>query len=271
MELKVKEQRPFIIKIKPLGENFEIPTHGKFYYNYTAVLKDAEGKVVEIVKCADDDVTFNNLITNQEYTIEITGVFPYILFSYSNYQKDIIDIIQWGSIEWEDMCGAFQGCSNLKISATDIPNLSKVEDMSFMFYKCRLLNSDFSKWNVSKVEDMRCMFDGCTSLNTNFSNWDVSKVTDMSCMFDGCTSLNTNFSNWDVSKVTDMSCMFNECISLNTNFSNWDVSKVKDMSFMFYGCISLNTNFSNWDVSNVTNMSCMFDVCPIKEEFKPKF
>ena len=43
-------------------------------------------------------------------------------------------------------------------------DVSKVEDMSFMFYKCEQLTSigNISSCNVSNVKDTNCMFGGCT-------------------------------------------------------------------------------------------------------------
>ena len=43
-------------------------------------------------------------------------------------------------------------------------NVSNVEDISFMFYKCKQLKSvgDLSNWNVSNVKNVNCTFGGCT-------------------------------------------------------------------------------------------------------------
>ena len=43
---------------------------------------------------------------------------------------------------------------------------------------------EISKWDVSNVEDMDYMFYRCKKFNSNLNNWDVSKVKKMYSMFD---------------------------------------------------------------------------------------
>ena len=54
------------------------------------------------------------------------------------------------------------------------------------------LNPDISKWDVSKVKNMSMMFYGCENFNCDISNWDVSNVKDNTDMFVGC-SINPKF------------------------------------------------------------------------------
>jgi surface protein len=75
-----------------------------------------------------------------------------------------------------------------------------------MFYECKQLKSlDLSNWDVSKIEDMDYMFYNCKQLESvgNLSDWDVSKVKDLSLMFYNCKNLKTvgDLSNWVVSGV----------------------------------------------------------------------
>ena len=70
----------------------------------------------------------------------------------------------------------------------DIENLdtSEVIDMNSMFYKSvfSLDGFDLSSWDVSNVEDMSYMFDRCRHLEyLDLSGWDTSKVTNMRYMF----------------------------------------------------------------------------------------
>jgi hypothetical protein len=51
------------------------------------------------------------------------------MFGGAGDRLKLLDISQWGNIAWTSMANAFQGCSNLTISAVDAPNLSGVTNM----------------------------------------------------------------------------------------------------------------------------------------------
>ncbi|MEX0721467.1 MAG: BspA family leucine-rich repeat surface protein [Balneolaceae bacterium] len=157
------------------------------------------------------------------------------------------------------MFSAFNSAENMIYNATDVPNLSKVTNMSLMFSGASSFNGDLSGWDVSNVTRMSSMFSGASSFNGDLSVWDVSIVTTMSSMFSGASSFNGDLSDWDVSNVTNMSSMFSRASSFNADLNGWDVSNVTNMSSMFQGVHSFNGDLSGWDVSNVTDMSSMFN------------
>ena len=171
----------------------------------------------------------------------------------------LVSLDQWGAASWTTMRSAFNGAVNMVYTATDIPDLSRVTDMSYMFYNATIFNGDISAWNVSSVTDMKYMLYNAASFNGNISTWDVSSVTDMTSMFDGATTFNGNISSWNVSSVTDMKYMLYNAASFNGNISTWDVSSVTDMGWMFDGATTFNGNISSWNVSSVTDMTSMFD------------
>ena len=193
------------------------------------------------------------------HDVKIIGNFPSINFINLSNRDKIIDIKQWGNNKWATMWGAFTGCSNLNISATDAPDLSGVNKMGLMFGGATSLSADINHWDVSNVTDMDGMFSDATSFNSDLNNWDVSKVTKMDGMFYGATSFNRDLDNWDVSSVTDMDVMFINATSFNGDISTWDVSSVADMSFMFGEAISFDSDISTWDVTSVINMNGMFN------------
>ncbi len=192
------------------------------------------------------------------HQVVISGDFTRIYLIGSPNAEKLQSIDQWGDIQWESMNSTFGGATNMVYRATDVPDLSGVTDMDWMFSGAASFNGDISEWDVSWVTDMSGMFANAASFNGDISEWDVSGVTDMSDMFAGASSFNGDISEWDVSGVTGMSQMFAGADSFNGGISPWDVSGVTDMSGMFAGADSFNGDISEWDVSGVTDMSGMF-------------
>jgi len=163
-----------------------------------------------------------------------------------------------------DMSRMFANSSlaTLRLGSWDV---SRVEDMSEMFYNCRRINTlDIKKWDVSSVKNMRAMFESCILLSqVDFRNWDVSAVENMERMFSNCSMLATiSIKDWNVSQVKDMSSMFSFCRNLvSLDVSRWDVSSVTDMNSMFYAMPLTQLNIADWDTSAVTNMHSMFANC----------
>ncbi|MEM7551493.1 MAG: BspA family leucine-rich repeat surface protein [Bacteroidota bacterium] len=199
------------------------------------------------------------------YQVEISGLFPRIFFNGAGFFGDdtdfekILTIEQWGNIAWISMVSAFSGCENLRINASDAPDLSAVTDMSNMFEDASALNDDISSWDVSNVTTMFGVFDDAVSFNQPLNNWNVSNVTDMSEMFFFASSFNQPLDSWNVSNVTNMSSMFGGATAFNQNIGGWDVSSVTNMSGMLSFAIGFNQDITGWNVSNVTNMTSLFN------------
>ena len=193
-----------------------------------------------------------------EYQVVISGDFTRIYLNGRPNAEKLQSIDQWGGTQWESMNLAFGEATNMVYRATDIPDLSGVTDMSWMFSGAASFNGDISSWDVSNVRHVTGMFSGASSFNGDISEWNVSGVADMSQMFGYADSFNGDISEWDVSGVADMSYMFSNARSFNSDLTSWDVSGVTDMSRMFAGADSFNGDISPWDVSGVTDMSYMF-------------
>ncbi len=172
----------------------------------------------------------------------------------------LIDVKQWGSVNWASMASAFYGCNNLNIKATDIPNLTGVTDMSSMFLGCTSLNgpANINSWNTSTVANMSGLFWNAYSFNQNINSWNTASVTNMSYMFYYAKDFNQNIASWNTSAVTNMSNMFYYAQAFNQNINSWTTSAVTNMSFIFYHAQAFNQNINSWNTSAVTNMSYMF-------------
>ena len=220
--------------------------------------------------------------TGGTHTIIIVGEFAGLAFNNGGDCQKLTGISQWGDVALQKTDGAFYGCSNLTITASDTPDLSDctsarymfagdhanpnlsgvdvshITDMTGMFYNNTAFNQDITGWNTSNVTNMSYMFSGATSFNQNIGTWDTSHVTSMNSMFSGATAFNQNISSWNTSSVTDMSSMFSGASAFNQNISGWSTSKVTNMSNMFAADFAFNQNIGSWDTSQVTNMSGMF-------------
>jgi surface protein len=168
-----------------------IPTDPSYIYNY-----DVDWNNDGIFD--DLGVTGNithNYGTAGNYQVAIRGTFPNIYFSDEGDKEKITSIDQWGDIAWQTMNRAFFGCSNMIYTATDIPSLANVSNMSYVFSKASSFNGDLSNWNVSNVTNMYAMFNEATAFSGDLSNWDVSNLTNMSFMLYNCGMSQENYDN----------------------------------------------------------------------------
>ncbi|MDH5645582.1 MAG: BspA family leucine-rich repeat surface protein, partial [Candidatus Heimdallarchaeota archaeon] len=194
------------------------------------------------------------------YDVTINGLLDGWSFNNGGDRRKILEISQWGNMSLGYGSQAFAGAINLNLTATDAPDLSNTQSLSFTFLDCRSLGStgNMDSWDVSGVTNMGGTFYGAWSFNQPIGNWDTSQVTTMQTMFLHAQSFNQPIDNWNVSKVTDMSWMFSNAYSFNQSLNNWGVSSVTKMDFMFSSAIVFNQTIGNWDVSSVTNMEYMF-------------
>ncbi len=253
----------FIISVKTdnagtsANNQFTIPTTtGTYNYNIDTVEHSLTGQTGDVT------LTFSSAGT---YDIEISGTFPRIYFNNGGDKDKLLDIKNWGSIVWDSMLDAFEGCDSLvNVTALDVPDLSSCTDLRFMFYRSDSLATinNIDSWDVSTITRLDGTFRD-TSFNQDISSWDVTSVTRISGLF-ADSSFNQDISSWDVSNITIMDIAFSGS-PFNQDISSWDVSNVTNMSNMFNGS-SFNQDIGIWDVSSVTNMLSMFRSCPFNQD-----
>lgn len=173
--------------------------------------------------------------TTRTYDIKIYGNFPGLRYgtSYGDSAKEITEIRQWGDIAWQSMEDAFNGARNLKVVATDTPNLENVTSLRNMFANASALDGGGNwNWDTSKVTNMHAVFYSATNFNGDISGWDTSNVTRMFNMFSGASAFNQNIGHWDTSKVTSMNSMLYRASAFNQDLGRWNLSQVSDMDLM---------------------------------------
>ena len=279
----VNEAFEFTVKTDNAGtsaaDQFTIPTNGTGY-NYDISTSDGQ---------SISGATGNTTITFPSpgsYTVSITGDFPTINFNNTGDKLKLTNISNWWSIAWSTFNDAFYGCSNLTITATDLPNVSAVTDFFFAFHTCTSLSGSFdcSSWDLSSVNNIGYMFYRCqqltdinlSSLNPAVSVYSDGVVADCSnlinitfpvafkptsvrylAQFTPNLSTITNVEAWNTSAMTLCTFMFNGS-SFNQNIGSWDTSNVTDTQYMFRSATSFNQNIGSWNTSAVTNMRGMF-------------
>ena len=251
------------------AKTITIPTESNSVYSYTVHWGDSP---------QSDTTTYTGDATHTyaataTYTVRITGTFPRIYFNNFDDNGDgdatgdnktkIQTVEQWGSTAWSSMEDAFDGASNLTVTAVDAPNLTGVTSMRSMFQRATAFNQDINHWDTSSIQNMISMFDSATAFNQDIGNWNTEKVTDMSSMFLGATAFNQDIGSWNTAKVTDMNAMFFSATAFNqdirTNGNNWNTAEVTDMNSMFLGAANFNQDIGSWNTAEVTDMSFMFD------------
>ena len=240
------------------NESITIPTFGSGYdYN----VDWGDGSAISSGQI--DNVTHIYAAAGEQ-KITITGSFPRILFNNYGDKDKIVEISQWGNNSWTSMDRSFWGCKNMNITATDVPVLSDVTDMRYMFNDCVSLNPTgdaaiaLNKWNTGNVTDMSYLFYGASLFNTDIGSWNTNSVKDMSLMFYFATTFNQNIGKWNTVAVENMSGMFLSANSFNQNIGKWNTGAVNTMGAMFFDATSFNQDIDSWNTGSVTDMFGMF-------------
>ena len=83
-------------------------------------------------------------------------------FGQVNDRERLTDVRQWGTVPWSSMEYMFYSCTNLNVSATDIPDLSNATTILAMFAVFGNLTGpdNINDWDVSTIKNMDGVFLG---------------------------------------------------------------------------------------------------------------
>ena len=176
--------------------------------------------------------------------------------------REVMECLGWPIGNWDvsrsnDLSFLFADSNefNEDISSWDVSN---VKSMAYMFIRCTTFNQNLSAWNTAKLESMEGMFFGAEIFNGEmFSN--VNEVTNFNHTFSNCFVFNSDISGWNTSKATSMDSMFAHAAHFNIDIGGWDTKNVTSMIGMFKGSIMFNQDISGWNVNKVSDMSHMFE------------
>lgn len=239
---------------------FKLPTSALASTSYGFDVDWGDGNIDTGITAWNDSRVTHTYASSGTYTITITGLIRGFNFQNTGDRLKILDIQNWGTVEFVPVTltsGAFWGCSNLNVSATDSPTFLTGSQQGF-FRACSSLvgNSSFGDWDLSPVDHLARFFDGCTLFDQNINNWNVSNCTSFDSMFFNMANYNRPLNNWDVSAGTIFNQMFRSAIVFNQNIGSWDLSNATSTIAMFYDATAFNNGGSdtikNWNVSNVS-------------------
>jgi len=133
-------------------------------------------------------------------------------------------------------------------------NVSKVQDLSYMYFQNKGFNNWIGGWNTLKVRDMSSMLRGASLYSKEISGFKLANCTDTSRMFELAKKFNFAMAGWEVTNVKHLDSMFANS-SLNQNLCQWGsrlyggISKALDVEGMF-----ANTSCSFKDDPNLAQL-----------------
>ena len=157
-----------------------IVVDNQFSYNFN--IDWGDGSVEENLT-ASVMHTYN---TPGTYDVKISGDFPNISFNAGQRAvgtapinldaPKLIGIKQWGDVEFSSLYFAFAGCTNLDVTATDVPIFKGTSLLSGVFLECASLvgNTAFENWQTSQILGFGLAFNGASKFNQNIGGWDIS-------------------------------------------------------------------------------------------------
>ena len=269
---------PLALKIKTDNTGSSGPTQFTlpFYSGFTNITIDwGDGTSQVLTTLARPTHTY---AVSGTYTVRISenvvGGFPGIAFGNSGDKLKLLEISQWGDVTWRSMGGAFSGCSNMTITATDAATArtGSVREFSGAWFECTSLTSfplidtsagwtfayawyrctgltDFPPINTAAGVIFYGAWNGCHGL-TSFPPLNTSAATDFQYAWMDCSGL-TSFPLIDTSAGVFFSSAWHGCSSL-TSFPLVNTSSGTDFAFTWFGCSGL-TSFPPIDAGRGTD------------------
>lgn len=234
-EADPKDKAAFVTtwKTEADGEQISFFLGEEYAYNFTVNWGDG---TIENYNVNETETEVTHTYDNAgDHTVAMYGELPWFVVGPENQNAlKLSSMDQWGNNVWQDLSFAFASCSNMVYKATDVPDLSNVTNLSYMFTGAVLFDGDIS-------------------------NWDTAEITNMSYMFALANMFNRNLSAWDTGKVTDIEGMFYQAELFNGDINGWETKNVVNMSGLLLGATSFDQDLGSWDISNVTDMQSMLE------------
>jgi surface protein len=239
-------------KLFGAGMKLLVDTEGSTVGATNVILSFATGSAIDIDWGDGSSVqsytgaASHNYAAPGQYTVEVHGTVNGFTNPLIESRRQLKDVMQWGSVEFESANNMFVYRTGFVISASDGPTFLPGASCDMMFYSATDFNSNIDHWNTTNVISMTHVFGYANTFNQPLNSWDVSNVTNMQYMFANAKAFNQPLNTWDVSSVTNMDHMFKQALVFNQYIKGWDVSNVTSYaSFADYSSL-LSTNAPNF-------------------------
>lgn len=242
----------FTIKTDNAGtsntDQFTFPLVSSGTYDFTAYASD--GTVFSCNDYTANTMTFGGGAGT--LTVRVVGTFTGLSFNNGGDKLKFLNIAQWGIFDFGNVAGAFFGCSNLTITATDKPGLTGTTDFSNNFRVTPLILDIYgiAAWDWSTVTNLFATFfgsgfgssldganfDSLTNLNYTFysSNFNsligqdqvggrLPLVTNMGSTYQLASSFNQNLGVYNIESVTSIA---NLASGAGLSTANYDLTLV---------------------------------------------
>lgn len=206
-------------------ESITLPLISEGSYNFTIDWGDSSATETITSSSATHAYT-----SAGDYTVTISGGLGDLegwRFDQAGDKDKIIEIKKWGILSFgSNASHAFNGCSNLVVTATDSPILTGTTDIRGFFGNCSSLVTvpSLGNWDTSAVIHMDHFFVNATNFDEpSIVNLDTSSVQTTTYMFQNSTAFNQPIGAWDTSKVNNLGAMLEGTSSFDQDLSNWNI------------------------------------------------
>lgn len=215
------------------------------------VIYHGDGTYDHITDAMQSEVT-HTYISSGTYEIKIFGNIQGVRFDNGGDADKMLEISQWGCFGFLEGGDAvvgeeFFGCSNLNITAQDLP-LFNIERIHFYRFvrNCTLLTTfpRFGEWVTANVTELQNVFSNTNALTDagmNLAAADTSNVTTFNNLFSGAKA-GMDFSGielWDVTSLLSAAAMLNGNDITTALYDqiliNWEAQSVQDGVIIDFG------------------------------------
>jgi len=228
---------------------FHLPLVSTGTYNFVVDWGDGFGDTITYWDQAETNHTYGRHGT---YIITLHGTITGWGSSTPDVQYDgkkIVDVTQWGNLNMGNEGHAFNGCTNLIMTATDFPDLTGITNLKNIFKDTNVLGDinndlDFGDWDVSGVTSLEGAFRGSEFIGI-IDTWDTSNVESFAYMFRS-SAFNGDITSWDTTRATTIQAMFRGADAFNQDIGSWNVAAATKCNTVFRSALVFNQDLSNW-------------------------